>query len=179
MRVNLNIWKAWLVGWHPLSEHHAETDLNWVSPGAWNEIGSVPTRCGDQYSPENNGGFEVVEGDADYCFRTTDDVEDLLPSEADAGNLDVMGRGFEINLDEDVSGIVADQTDGSVSLYLDVQTVAGASENTFEIWAGPPHAHYGLSSNINDRNQQRVNEPDQYSAEGVVITAQDVLPSTL
>ena len=57
----------------------------------------------------------------------------------------------------DVDGIVIDEVNQSKYLYLDIQTVAGASENGFEIWAGPPHAHYGFRSDVNSRNLQMTN----------------------
>ncbi len=43
---------------------------------------------------------------------------------------------FEVNLST-IPDMVVDPTTGMRSLYLDVTTLAGASENGFEIWAGP------------------------------------------
>jgi hypothetical protein len=48
------------------------------------------------------------------------------------------GSSFEVNLDG-ISDILRDQTTQNRYLYLDVTTIAGASENGYEIWAGPPH----------------------------------------
>ncbi|MEM7348184.1 MAG: hypothetical protein AAF485_28475, partial [Chloroflexota bacterium] len=163
---------AW--GGNPIGPYHAGTDLQWVSPGAWNEIGSVPTRCQDQESSGNNGGFDVVGGGADGCIVTNVGDEDSLPTIQ--ANSALMGRGFEIDLLNDVDGIMIDEQSQIRSLYLDVQTVEGASENSFAIWAGPPHAHYGFEADINTRNIQMVDEGDQYTTEGVLVYSMGVLP---
>ncbi|MEM8860850.1 MAG: hypothetical protein AAGD96_21210, partial [Chloroflexota bacterium] len=161
-------------GGTPIRDYHAETDLNWVSPGAYNPIGSVPTRCEDQALPNNNGGFDVVDGAADLCEVSTMGEEDSLPIQF--ANLETMGRGFEINMLEDVEGILLDEGGLTQSIYLDVKTVAGASENGFEVWAGPPHTHYGLSSDVNLRNLQLADDGSIYSTGGVLVKSQGVLP---
>ena len=96
---------AW--GGNPIGDFHAETDLQWVSPGAWNEVGSVPTRCEDQALDHHNGGFDVVAGPADTCEVNSNGDEDDLPTEF--GDLDTMGRGFEINIAKDVADILLDE----------------------------------------------------------------------
>lgn len=45
---------------------------------------------------------------------------------------------FEVNLDS-ISDILRDQTTQARYLYIDVTALTGASENGYEIWAGPPY----------------------------------------
>lgn len=45
---------------------------------------------------------------------------------------------FEVNLDN-LGDILRDQTTNNRYLYLDVTALTGATENGYEIWAGPPH----------------------------------------
>src|SRR5690606_18353033 len=63
----------------------------------------------------------------DLSYDQTVDVPTLIP-----------GTSFEVNLDT-ISDILRDQTTQNRYLYLDVTTLTGASENGYELWAGPPH----------------------------------------
>ncbi len=163
---------AW--GGNPLGAYHAETDLKWVSPGAWNEIGPVPTRCQDQTWVKNNGGYDITGGNIDGCDVAAAGDEDVLPTIP--GDLASMGRGFEINMGTDVDGIVIDEVNRTKYIYLDIKTVAGASENGFEIWAGPPHSHYGFRSDVNSRNLQMTNNGNRYSTDGVSVYSLGIMP---
>lgn len=109
------------------------TDLRWVSPGAFNEFGEVPTDCGS-----STGGY-VVSHDLDRCPNPS--------PEAQTG----PGRGFEIDLAQDTFNLPIDSL-GFRSLYLDVTTLGGSSENSFGIWAGPPEAVANLPTDINLRH---------------------------
>lgn len=160
----------------PIGQYHTPTDLSWVSPGAWNEIGNVPTRCNTQTWARNNGGFKVA-GDTS-CTVTNPGEEDALPSLDGSQDSATMGRGFEIDLTEDVPGILIDQVSGAKYIYLDIKTVEGASENGFEVWAGPPHARYGgFHSNVNKRNLvlNGSNAP-LYGPDGVNVYSVGILP---
>ncbi len=81
---------------------------------------------------------------------------------------------FELDLIQDMPGIFTDPDTGDRYLYLDVTALSGASENGFDIWAGPLYAN--SASDVNGRNLQIVNDPDSHSAQGVVVTALDYLP---
>ncbi|MEM7283381.1 MAG: hypothetical protein AAF438_17320, partial [Pseudomonadota bacterium] len=118
----------------------------------------------------NNGGFDVVVGLDDHCEVTIVGDEDNLPADSS-----IKGRGFEIDIIQDIPNILIDELTGARSLYLDVKTVAGSSENSFGIWAGPPHAHYGFKSDVNARNVQMVNNGDQFTTEGVSVYSLGVL----
>ncbi|MEM8862336.1 MAG: Tad domain-containing protein [Chloroflexota bacterium] len=166
---NLTRWDVPAVG-----AYHAETDLHWVSPGAYNEIGLVPTRCNTQDWPKNNGGFDAAAGSADGCDVTILGDEDGTATTFQDNN--TMGRGFEIDMSEDVNGIIVDQVTRMKYIYLDIKTVEGASENGFEVWAGPPHAHYGLKSEVNARNLQMTDSGNLYDTDGVSVYSLGIMP---
>ncbi|MEM9773707.1 MAG: pilus assembly protein TadG-related protein [Chloroflexota bacterium] len=158
----------------PVGAYHTSTDLHWVSPGAYNEIGLVPTRCNTQNWPKNNGGFDATGGPADGCDVTV--VGDEDPTATTFQDDATMGRGFEIDMSEDVTGILVDQVSRMKYIYLEIKTVEGASENGFEVWAGPPHAHYGLKSEVNDRNIQMTNDGNLYGTDGVSVYSLGIMP---
>ena len=81
---------------------------------------------------------------------------------------------FEVNLTTDVPNIVTDPATGVRYLYLDIQTVSGASENGFELWAGPPMPDYAADVNI--RNIQMVDNPGSHYSDGVIVYAMGNLP---
>jgi hypothetical protein len=102
---------------------------------------------------------------------------------------------FEVDLTT-IPDILIDQTTGTRSLYLDVTTLAGASENGFEIWAGPPvytgprgTAGNGCSTNIpgqiagvpsqvNKRNLHIVNcGSSSHQSAGITVYALDYAPT--
>ncbi|MBP7999348.1 MAG: hypothetical protein KA314_01265 [Chloroflexi bacterium] len=66
----------------------------------------------------------VTPGDTDLAYDQTVQV----PSQYGT---------FAVNLSS-ISDIVLDQTTGNRFLFLDVTAISGASENGYEIWAGPP-----------------------------------------
>jgi hypothetical protein len=60
-----------------------------------------------------------------------------------------QGNGdFVVDLTNELSGITAN-ADGTKSIYLDVRTLSGASENGYEVWAGPQRS---APSAVNSRN---------------------------
>jgi len=68
---------------------------------------------------------------------------------------------------------IAVAENGSRSLFLEVEAIAGSSENGFDIWAGPQRA---LPKNVNERNVMLLENPDLQSSGGVVVTAIGYLP---
>ena len=153
-------------GMPDVGAYHASTDLQWVSPGAYNPIGAVPTLCDLAASP--NGGFAP----SGYvgCIETA-----ANGPTADTSGKTMWGRGFEVNLLEDIPHIMRELETGRRSLYVDIRTMGGESENGYQLWAGPPHAHFGLSSDVNQRNLQLRDTPDAYTNEGVTVYAQNIL----
>jgi hypothetical protein len=131
------------------------TDLLWVSPGGQmgrDQAVSVPADCGSL----TGGDYDPL-----YC-----------PGGSPAG----PGRGFEIDLREHLTGTVVDE-DGYRYLHLDVTSLSGASENGYEIWAGPPVYTETLSSDVNFRNLQMVdNHPETYASQGVKVYGLDRVP---
>ncbi|MCZ7668296.1 MAG: hypothetical protein M5U34_14460 [Chloroflexi bacterium] len=83
---------------------------------------------------------------------------------------------FEIDLRNDVPNILKDSQDGRMYIYLDVTAVSGASENGFEIWAGPPDYVDSISSDVNTRNVQIINNPSSHSSDGVSVFGIGNLP---
>ncbi len=88
-----------------------------------------------------------------------------------------QGRnGFEINLATDTARIVTDAATGARYIYLDIQTISGASENGFELWAGPPSASAGIPSDANFRNVYISDNPNERQSFGVSVFAMGTLP---
>ncbi|MBK7895666.1 MAG: pilus assembly protein TadG-related protein [Candidatus Promineifilaceae bacterium] len=83
---------------------------------------------------------------------------------------------FEIDLTNDVPGIVEDQSTGARYIYLAVRSIYGASENGFEIWAGPPDYVDSVPSEVNARNLHVLNNPGSHSSQGVTIYGLGNLP---
>lgn len=104
---------------------------------------------------------------------------------------------FEVDLTA-IPNILVDPATGVRSLYLDVTTLAGASENGFEIWAGPPvytgaqgtsSGHCttsvpgqmaGVPSQVNKRNLFMTNcGRGSHASQGVTIYALDYAPTNV
>jgi hypothetical protein len=83
---------------------------------------------------------------------------------------------FEVDLTSDVPNILTDPATGNRYLYLGVRTLSGASENGFEIWAGPPDYITTIASNVNLRNIQIINEPGSHSSQGATVFGMGNLP---
>jgi len=103
---------------------------------------------------------------------------------------------FEVNLST-IPDMVVDPTTGMRSLYLDVTTLAGASENGFEIWAGPDFYtgpkdtntsnHCGITGQfppagvpgrVNQRNVHIINcGYNAHRSQGVSVVALDYAPT--
>lgn len=90
-----------------------------------------------------------------------------VPVPADFGS-------FEISLSIDTPDILTDPGTGARYIYLDITTISGASENGYQIWAGPPQS--GIASDVNLRNIQLVNYPGSNFSEGVIVYAMGNLP---
>ncbi len=152
-----------------------QTDLLWISPGgeriydqptnpSFPNYNIVPSDCN---SP--NGGYSVPNSDLDG--NGTDDVRCVGQPYSPPG----PSRGFEINLDN-YSDILTDPSTGNRYIYLDVTALSGASENGFEIWAGPPDYVNTISSNVNVRNVQVLNQPGSHSSKGATVFGIGRLP---
>ena len=84
---------------------------------------------------------------------------------------------FEVNLNSDVANIATDPITGERYLYLDVQTLSGASENGFYIWAGPATYVDTTPSEVNSRNLLVLNMPGAHYSNGVEVEAIGRLPA--
>ena len=139
-----------------------QTDLKWVSPGSFNATTTeIPTDCGS------------ITGGSNPVWNRNRCPSDIRPDNRDwVGS----GNGFEINLATDTASIVTDAATGARYIYLDVSTVSGASENGFELWAGPPSASVNIPSDGNLRNLHVTNNPNQRQTFGVSVFAMGTLP---
>ena len=158
----------------PLRDHLGDTshntDLNWVSPGGFNSVGPVPTDCGSALGGYSLPGTDDGNGnDIGRCAGLP-----YRPVNEDGNS----PAGFEIDLSNDLPNILVDPITGQRFVYLDVTGLSGASENDFEIWAGPPY--YDLPANGNLRNVARLNDIhagfNTYSNHGARVFAIGVLP---
>lgn len=132
-----------------------DTDLRWVSPGAplsYDQTAIVPADCGGLNGGTDCNGDGVIEED------------------------DTAGSGFEVSINEDLTRIVTDPATSDRYLYLDVTTQSGASENGFEIWAGPATYVDTVPSAVNLRNYRTVNAPASHTSEGVTVFGMGILP---
>ncbi len=167
------------------------------TPGSYSTAANTATRYSLSYFAQNNDGTIVrvplvtyfgqtgdgvrdngdhrtdlrwVSPGADVPFSTVDDPGVAVPAIAETVD------SFEIDLRTDVPNIVADQSTGARYIYLDVQAMSGASENGFEIWAGPPTYVNSVPSNVNNRNLYILNNPGSHSSGGVTIYGLGNLP---
>lgn len=83
---------------------------------------------------------------------------------------------FEIDLTNDVPSIIEDPGTGARFINLDVTSISGASENGFEIWAGPPDYVESVPADVNLRNVVVTNEPGGHYSGGAVVFALGRLP---
>jgi hypothetical protein len=83
---------------------------------------------------------------------------------------------FEVDLTQDVPGIIINPLTGNRELYLEVTAVNGASENGFDIWAGPPNYTATIPSEVNARNLHIINNPQSHSSNGITVFALETLP---
>lgn len=83
---------------------------------------------------------------------------------------------FEISLSSNTPGILVEQGTGIRYIQLSITAKDGASENGFELWAGPPHYVNTVASDANVRNIQVLNTPGAHSSRGVTVFASGNLP---
>lgn len=83
---------------------------------------------------------------------------------------------FELSLSRDLANIVVDQTTQARYINVGITTVYGASENGFEIWAGPPDYVDTVPSEVNARNLYVLNNVGSHSSEGATVYASGTLP---
>ncbi len=125
-----------------------QTDMYWVSPGADSQ--------GIDFPPNSN-------------------INPDVPGVSEVPTLD-PNTSFEVNLNTDVQDIIEDKISGVRFLYLDVQSISGASENGFHIWAGPADYVNAAPAQVNTRNLYALNNPGKHHSKGIVIFALGRLP---
>ncbi|MEM7113302.1 MAG: pilus assembly protein TadG-related protein [Chloroflexota bacterium] len=85
------------------------------------------------------------------------------------------GLPFLLDLQTDVGNILIDPNNQNMYVYLDVTGVTGASENGFEIWAGPP-IDPSIPLDVNERNLYLLNNPGSHNSQGAIVFALGNLP---
>lgn len=83
-------------------------------------------------------------------------------------------KTFELNIANDLPNIITDQATGNRYVYLDVTASSGASENGYEVWAGPYYPE--IPSDVNSRNLYILNNPGSSSSMGATVFGMGVLP---
>ena len=127
------------------------------------------TGDGVRDSGDHNTDLRWVSPGADVPFSNIDDPGSSVP--ATAATID----SFEVDLTTDVPGILTDGQTGDRYLYLAMTALSGASENGYEIWAGPPNYVNTVPSEVNARNLYILNNPGSHDSQGLEITAVDTL----
>jgi hypothetical protein len=123
------------------------------------------TGDGVRDSGDHNTDMRWVSPGADVPFSTIDDPGVAVPAIAQAID------SFEIDLTTDVPNILTDAQNGDRYIYLGVTAQSGASENGYEIWAGPPDYVNTVPSEVNARNLYILNNPSSHDSMGLEITA--------
>lgn len=162
------------------AEYNTQTlfSLSYYAQNANETISKVPlvsysgqTGDGVRDAGDHNTDMRWVSPGATNPFSPIDSPGNAVP--AIAQTID----SFEVDLTTDVPGIFMDAATGDRYLYLDVQALSGASENGYEIWAGPPVYTDGdssvpdIPSEVNARNISILNNPGSHDSQGVEITA--------
>ncbi len=150
--------------------------LSYFAENADNTIQKIPLvtyfgQVGDgvRDSGDHQTDLRWVSPGAAVPFSTVDDPDVDVP--AIAHTVD----SFEIDLTTDVPNMMVDYATGARYLYLDVQAMSGASENGYEIWAGPPAYVNTVPSEVNSRNLHILNNPGAHDSQGVEVTAVNTL----
>ncbi|HET6446042.1 MAG TPA: pilus assembly protein TadG-related protein [candidate division Zixibacteria bacterium] len=138
------------------------TDMHWVTPGA--------VQASD-FDFDGNGVPDVI---PTACGSATGG--DYDPVTCPGGSVAAPGRGFELSMSRHLQDILVDGSTGNRFVYMDVTTLSGASENGFEVWAGPGDYVNTVSANVNARNVQVINDPSSHSAKGVTVYGIGHLP---
>ena len=118
---------------------------------------------------DHNTDMRWVSPGADVPFSNVDSPGNLVPATPYAIN------SFEVDLTTDVPNIQTDPQTGDRYLYLEVTTLSGASENGYEVWAGPPNYVDSVPSEVNARNVYILNNPGSHDSQGLEITAVNTL----
>ncbi|NKQ35064.1 MAG: hypothetical protein HF973_05540 [Chloroflexi bacterium] len=168
------------------------------SPGSYDARYNTATLYQLYYYSENPDGTVGRIDLANYTGQTGDGVRDngdhntdmrwVSPGtdisfgwDFDQPGVDVpvdpgSATSFEIDLTQDIPGILVDPNTNAKYIWLDVTSLSGASENGFEIWAGPPDYVNTVPSEVNTRNRYILNNPGSHSSQGATVFAVGNLP---
>lgn len=160
-------------------------------PGSYNAAYNTSTLFQLFYYAQNNDGTITKIPLASYTGQTGDGVRDNGNHQTDMRWVSPGGTrlydqpvdvpvdpgspgDFELSITNDLTGILVDQGTGNKYVYLDVTALQGASENGFEVWAGPYYPD--VSSDVNIRNIQVLEDPSAHTSKGATVYAMGNLP---
>ncbi len=83
---------------------------------------------------------------------------------------------FEIDLTSETPGVLVEPGSGIRYINLSITALDGASENGFELWAGPSNYVSLIPSDANARNITALNNLGSHSSKGVTVFASGNLP---
>lgn len=132
------------------------TDMRWISPGAEPSYDE----------PIGLGGMQQI-----YTYCDTSAINGGCTPDTSG-----PGQGFEVDISDDLVNIVRDESSGARYIYMEVETVSGASENGYEVWAGPRDYIHTVPSEVNARNVKIVNDPSSHYSSGVTVFGLGHLP---
>jgi hypothetical protein len=161
------------------------------SPSSYNPAYNTSTLYELFYYAQSSDGMPQKIPLARYTGQTGDGVRDTGSHQTDMRWISPGGtrlydqpadvpvdpgspNDFELSISQDLANIAADSMTGERYVYLDITALSGASENGFDIWAGPLYPD--VSSDVNTRNLQILNDPFAHSAQGVVVSALEYNP---
>ncbi len=171
--------------------------------GYYNPEGNTQTQYDLYYLAQQNDGTIISIPLAQYIGQVGDNVRDTGNHQTDMRWVSPGGRPafdrpaavaaawpgvdvpatpgigietFEVSLSTDLANILVDGETGNRYLYLDVTAISGASENGFEIWAGPPDYVDTVPGEVNARNVHIINNPGSHSSSGLTVFGQSNLP---
>jgi Flp pilus assembly protein TadG len=164
---------------------------NCGQPGSYNPAFNTSTLFELFYYAQNSDGTIQSIPLARYTGQTGDGVRDTGNHQTDMRWVSPGGTrlydqpvdvpvdagspgDFELSIANDLPGILVDPGTGNRYVYLDITALQGASENGFEVWAGPLYPD--VSSDVNIRNIQVLNDPTVHTSKGVTVFAMGNLP---
>jgi len=160
------------------------------SPGSYNPAFNTQTLYQlYYYQQSSDGAIQRVELAA-YTGQTGDgsrdngdhntDMKWVTPGDTAGVPVDAGSpNSFVLDISEnllvtDVPNIMVEPSSGVRYIYMDVTAMTGASENGFEIWAGPPN--YTTNNDVNGRNVELLANPGTHTADGAIVYGTGNLP---
>jgi len=160
------------------------------SPSSYNEAFNTRTTYQLYYYRQSSDGSIQRVNLSSYTGQTGDGVRDngdhntdmrwVTPGDTAGVPVDAGSpNSFVLNVSEDnavsdVPNIMVELSTGVRYIYMDVTAISGASENGYEIWAGP--STYAVNDDVNGRNIELITNPGAHTSKGVIVYGTGNLP---